>query len=305
MEFHFITQHARELTHGNLAKWASYSSNTRATQKSVWEIMNSTAETRHVLTVPCDSHDLQLIFKDLLWPDKDNHGNSTSAMGEFFKSGPNAVVSFFSSSDKQLALLRSVMQLCYSKIRALIKTTPTRWGKQIAQIDFICNSENALKGYIAHPDATISTIKSLLSTPQFWQKLSGLQLFFKPVHTYQKTSESNGTTLNKVYPRWIDINRHINEFQLEESCSPLWQKINSYCTSTQGGWNQRMEKQLLPIHLAAYILIPENSKTVILPHFQEQIHDFIRAKCGKNSSAVASNFEYIDQEGPFNILASC
>ncbi|RKF83539.1 hypothetical protein GcM1_158007 [Golovinomyces cichoracearum] len=79
-------------------------------------------------------------------------------------------------------------------------------------------------------------------------------------------SESNGATLNKVYPRWIDINRHMNEFQLEES---------------------------------------ENSKTVLLPRFQEQINDFIRAKCGENSSAVASYFEYIDQEGPFNILANC
>ncbi|RKF64390.1 hypothetical protein GcC1_132026, partial [Golovinomyces cichoracearum] len=99
-----VVKHARELTHGNLAKWASYSSDTCATQKSFWEIMNSTAETKHVLTVPCDSHGLQLIFKDLLWPGKDNHRNSTSAMGKFFKSGTNAVVSFFSSSDKQLAI---------------------------------------------------------------------------------------------------------------------------------------------------------------------------------------------------------
>ncbi|RKF84223.1 hypothetical protein GcM1_136006, partial [Golovinomyces cichoracearum] len=159
--------------------------------KSVWEIMNSTTETRDVLTVPCDSHGLQLIFKDLLWPGKDNQGNSSSAMVEFFKSSLNA----------DLALLRSVMQICYSKIRAPIKTTPTRWGTQIAQIDSICNSENALKGYIAHPDATSSTIKSLLSASQFWQKLSRLQLFFKPIHTHQKTSESNGATLNKVYPR--------------------------------------------------------------------------------------------------------
>ncbi|RKF55284.1 hypothetical protein GcC1_204035 [Golovinomyces cichoracearum] len=196
------------------------------------------------------------------------------------------------------------MQNCYSKIRALIKTTPTRWGTRIAQIDFICNSENALKSYIAYPDATSSTIKSLLSTPQFWQKLSGLWLFFKPIHTHQKMSESNGATINKVYPRWIDINRHMNEFQLEESGSPWWQEINSYCTSTQGVWNQRMEKQLLSIHLAAYILTPENSKTVILSHFQEQINDFIRAKYGENSSAVASYFEYVDQEGPFNILAN-
>ncbi|RKF66778.1 hypothetical protein GcC1_110017 [Golovinomyces cichoracearum] len=58
-----VVKHARELTHGNLAKWASYSSDTCAIQKSFWEIMNSTAETRHVLTVPCDSHGLQLISK--------------------------------------------------------------------------------------------------------------------------------------------------------------------------------------------------------------------------------------------------
>ncbi|RKF75796.1 hypothetical protein GcM1_231039 [Golovinomyces cichoracearum] len=111
-------------------------------------------------------------------------------------------------------------------------------------------------------------------------------------------SESNGVTLNKVYLRWIDINR-------QKSGSPWWQEINSYCASTQGGWNKRMEKQLLPIYLAAYILNPENSKTVIPPHFQGQIHDLIRAKCGENSSAVASYFEYIDQDGPFNILANC
>ncbi|RKF84202.1 hypothetical protein GcM1_140007 [Golovinomyces cichoracearum] len=97
----------------------------------------------------------------------------------------------------------------------------------------------------------------------------------------------------------------MNEFQLEESGSLWWQEINSYCTSTQGGRNQHMEKQLLPIHLAAYILTPENSETVLLPRFQEQIHDFIRAKYGESSFAVASYFECVDQEGLFNILANC
>jgi hypothetical protein len=84
------------------------------------------AEAAHVLSVPCDSHGIQLIFKDLLFPGKDGHCNQiTSGLGKFFKEFPNKIVSFFTSSDKQLAYLREAMEKC-GGIVALITTVPTR-----------------------------------------------------------------------------------------------------------------------------------------------------------------------------------
>ena len=62
-----VIQNAKEITKNALHRWTSFSSDTCNTQRKVWAVLNSTEEASHVLSIPCDSHGIQLIFKDLLF----------------------------------------------------------------------------------------------------------------------------------------------------------------------------------------------------------------------------------------------
>jgi hypothetical protein len=112
-------QQAREVT--------SFSTDTNNTQPRVWKLIQAISELSHVHSIPCDSHGLQLVFKDLLWPTLDQHGQQIETdMGDFFRNGLNTVVGFFTSSDKQLAYLRGVQMSTFGKHKALISTVPKR-----------------------------------------------------------------------------------------------------------------------------------------------------------------------------------
>ena len=57
---------AEQITNGDLSKVVSFTMDTCATQWAVWKRFEKQLNTKHIFTVPCDSHGLQLIFKDLL-----------------------------------------------------------------------------------------------------------------------------------------------------------------------------------------------------------------------------------------------
>ena len=122
-----VIKNAKEITKGALYRWTAFLLDTCNTQRRVWKDLIKQLEASHVLSVPCDSHGIQLIFKDLLLPGKDLFQlQITTTLGKFFKDFSNHIVSFFSKSNKQLAYLRDVMVKCNRKIIALITTVPTR-----------------------------------------------------------------------------------------------------------------------------------------------------------------------------------
>jgi hypothetical protein len=262
---------------------------------------------KHVLSVPCDSHGIQLIFKDLLFPGKGDDGQQiVTTIGKFFKDFPNKIVSFFSSSDKQLAYLREAMVKC-GGIVALITTVPTRWGTQVRQIQSINKSSEALKAYAERPDDDKSkpiTIKPLLyKTSDFWQQSRALEVVLEPIHTQQKMSESNRSTLGKVYTRWITLNGHFQEFR-KASSGTWWQEINNYCTRVgRGGWNDRCKQQVLPIHLAAYILLPVNHDALLTAELQKEADDWVMEKTGPKG--FHQWYQYRKKQGTFGPLNNC
>jgi hypothetical protein len=120
----FVKKQALEITDNRLERWTSFSTDTNNTQRRVWKLIQAIPELSHVHSIPCDSHGLQLVFKDLLWPTLDQHGQQIETdMGDFFRNGPNTVVGFFTSSDKQLAYLRGVQMSTFGKHGALISPT--------------------------------------------------------------------------------------------------------------------------------------------------------------------------------------
>jgi hypothetical protein len=122
-------------------------------------------------------------------------------MGRFFSLGPNYVVSKFTALVLQLALLRDyIIRNMNGKVKALITTVPTRWGTQIAQTMSLIKSELSLRAYAKLPEA-LKKLSKILSADIWWQRLHALHSFLSPLHKHQKASESNRSTLPKVYPQ--------------------------------------------------------------------------------------------------------
>ena len=128
-----VRKHALDITNGNLKRWTAFSTDIDSTQRAMWVILEQDPELKHVHSIPCNSHGIQLILKDILKPGKDQQKRQISSeISEFFASGLNAIVTAFKKAPKQLAILWDIMLTSFKKIRALISTVPTRWGTQVA-----------------------------------------------------------------------------------------------------------------------------------------------------------------------------
>ena len=153
-----IVEEAKKITKGDLTRWNAFSSDTDSTQRAVWSKLRSSYETQHVHSVPCDSHGLQLLLKDILFPGTDsNNQQIQSEISTFWAYFPNAVVSFFARSTKELAYFREGL----SKLKAFIATVPTRWGTQSRQADSVLENKVNLTNYAEKPYTT-TTIKLLV-----------------------------------------------------------------------------------------------------------------------------------------------
>jgi hypothetical protein len=62
---HTIEQ-AKEITDGDLSKWASTTTNTCSTMIAFSAKFERNPKTKHIIPVPCDSYSLQLLIQDIL-----------------------------------------------------------------------------------------------------------------------------------------------------------------------------------------------------------------------------------------------
>ncbi|RKF80565.1 hypothetical protein GcC1_035032, partial [Golovinomyces cichoracearum] len=85
------------------------------------------------------------------------------------------IVSYFTSSPKQLSYLREIIATTTGGVKALITTVPTRWGTQFLQIKSINRSSEALKIFAEKPDDINEPIHNLKASHlnrnfEFWQQ---------------------------------------------------------------------------------------------------------------------------------------
>jgi len=65
------------------------------------------------------------------------------------------------------------------------------------------------------------------------------------------------------------INKYFQEFRAQGS-GTWWQEVNNYCRRIgKEGWNTRITSQLLPIHLATYMLLPQHYAYILTDGFME------------------------------------
>jgi hypothetical protein len=73
----------------------------------------------------------------------------------------------------------------------------------------------------------------------------------------------------------------------------------AYIRRGASGWNERTEKQIVPVHIAAYILNPVNRSlwNDLATHQQQKVIDWLSA----NSDDIVGQFyDYVDQENNFH-----
>ncbi|KFZ17216.1 hypothetical protein V501_01850 [Pseudogymnoascus sp. VKM F-4519 (FW-2642)] len=121
----------------DLSRVSSLSTDTCATMRSTWTGLESLKELSHVLFIPCDSHGLQLLIKDLLQEPK---------IAKVMEKA-HTIVQSFHRSKKQYAILRSKQE----KPAALILAVITRWGTQFMLVSSVLRCKPALFTWLGDP----------------------------------------------------------------------------------------------------------------------------------------------------------
>ncbi len=196
-----------DLTGGDLGKIHSVTTDTCSLEQATWDRLSQDPRLSHIFYVPCDSHGLQLLIKDLL---------STPKIKATFYKGLT-IVNFLQKAKNQLSILCRYQTQHYGGPRSLIASTILRWGTQVTMLEYVANSKGALRAYVEDPEAkfpprrngTPNRTKEYVQNHEFWVELDELITLLRPIHEQQKMSEAKNATLDKVYTRWLEIQLHL------------------------------------------------------------------------------------------------
>ena len=106
----------------------------------LWRILaaNQRLQLSKALFVPCDSHGLQLLIKDVLG----------IPYYKVIQSQIMLVINTFRRSPLQLSILCEKQKACYGKTSALVLAVITRWVTQARAIESIYKNKKAFKAYV-------------------------------------------------------------------------------------------------------------------------------------------------------------
>src|SRR5271156_5195983 len=103
----------------------------------IYDLLRTTEQMKHAIYVPCDSHSLQLLIKDLL---KLPEFEDTAKLA-------NKIVAYFNRAPKQYAIFHEQQIKEYGTQKALILSGITRWGTQFNMVNSLLRSKQALRNY--------------------------------------------------------------------------------------------------------------------------------------------------------------
>ena len=226
----------------DLSRVSSLTTDTCATMRSTWLGLEAVDELSHVLFIPCDSHGLQLLIKDLL---------DQPRIAEVMTMAQTIVYAFHRAK-KQYAILRSKQE----KPSALLLAVITRWGTQLMLVTSILQCKSALFAWVGDPKAQMgakkgeNSLSSIITDHTFWTDLSSIEQIIRPIHNAQKMSESDGSVLSKVVPRWLKL-----EVELRQLTN-VYPTLMGEFMSPGGPFVKRAKKQIIDIHYTALLLDP-------------------------------------------------
>ena len=297
----WLRNHLNQVANHNPDRINSITNDTGATMFSMWEEVEKFPEFKHVFFIPCDSHGIQLLFKDLL---KIPRFNDTIQQAQ-------AVVTAFRKAPLQYARLRTCQQACYGRHISLVLSVITRWGTQYRLVESVLKSKDALKRYVCdYEDLPANKrikqpVIDIIKQREFWNGLELMRELLKPMDVLLKMSESGQSHLGHVLNRWMDFLKHLREKRVEIDELDMF-------ISANGTFSQRYTRQVLPIHIVAYYLMPETTlcdrqhpdrtKASIPVHMEQQITAFFRRYTSSEADAKILIREFLcfrAQQPPF------
>ena len=293
--------HLQLLSNSDLNRINSISTDTCPTMFAMHDILRESPELRHVFFIPCDSHGLQLLCKDLL----------TIPRFSLTHKKAQIIVKAFKKAPLQYAHLREFQHQIYNQNYTLILSVITQWGTQYRLISSLLRSKDALRRY-----AEVHKVKDLghdafeyICDNAFWAELEILHEILKPIDEKLKMSESSKSHLGHVMNRWNDIVDHLHRkaMAIPELIDFLEQSDDDI-TGTKGAFHRRYNRQVTTIHTVAYFLMPENRQVQIPVVYERPIYNFFRQYTNSQTEyeTICEEFQaFRSQQAPFESIHVC
>ena len=175
---------------------------TCSTMRAVWRLFNQDPKTQHIFTIPCESHGLQLLVKDVLEHEP------------FFNIITNAqkIATHFKKSKLQLAILREHQQELYGRHYGFCLAVITRWGTQERLISSIYKSKEALRAFVQDArirDTVSGFLSNILLDHTFWSRLEEFRPCLACISKPQQQSEKDSAHIGQVRARWRTITANL------------------------------------------------------------------------------------------------
>ena len=130
----WLRNHLITLTNGDLTRLNSVTTDTCNTMFKMWTELRHDDKFKHCLFIPCDSHGIQLLVKDIL---KIQHFKDILHKAQ-------SIVKAFKKAPLQYARLKQCQIDIYGEPRSLILSVITRWGTQYRLVHSVLNNKEAL-----------------------------------------------------------------------------------------------------------------------------------------------------------------
>jgi hypothetical protein len=220
---------------------------TCATQMNSALLISQFPNLKHLFIIGCDSHGLQLLVKDII---------QKSRFREVFNQAQD-VVQAFSTSPKQLAILRQHMASSIGGVRSFALSVITRWGSQVRMLRSMLRAIIPLRLYYTSipKDAGMSIQKhqSHILDEKWWEKVKEILKILAPLDESIKMSESDSSCIHYVIPRWKRLQEHLQQYDV----------------ISKEAFEKRFKRQTNDCHIMAYLLNPNTIGDNSIPGFEE------------------------------------
>jgi hypothetical protein len=161
-------------------------------------------------------------------------------------------------------------------------------------ITSLLKCKSALFAWLGDPQAQMGQKKgenilaAIITDHGFFADLSSIEHIIRPIHEAQKMSESDSSTIAKVVPRWLELERELQ--QLSCVYSSL---IGSFMTP-EGAFRARAQKQTTDLHYAAMLLDPISLLKAPGQGPTERGVLFLLSRCKDNISKKCVHSSYLN-----------
>lgn len=276
-----------ELTNGRLDLINSIATDTCPTMLAVWVTLARFPDLKHCFFIPCDSHGMQLLIKDLL----------QLPCFQTILDRAQAIVKAFRNAPLQYSRLRTYQLLKYGERRALCLSVITRWGTQFQLVESVINNKAALREYLNHFDEVPVEIRESIRSNEFWIRLDMLKEVLEPIDDAIKMSESDKSHLGYVISRWASIRTHLVRMQTD------FPSLEEFLTPDTGSFALRFKRQVNDIHLVATYLTPANHKLQLNANEEHQIFLFFEKYTSSETESAKAREEFRDFRKQRNVFA--